>query len=183
MNNSLVAAVVIPEIIPDAVDYVRRFEAAFTKTLAGILEAGRILVEAHARLNYGEWESLFRDHLLPISKRTANRLVSIARNKALANGSNVAHLPYSLTTLYALAQVPINTLEKAIADGFVFPEMTARDVKRLLGEKVDEPKPFNAKQNIDSIRKYLEKELKKWPASSRDTFQEEVTKVVNDICK
>jgi len=95
----------------------------------------------------------FRDHLLPISKRTANRLVSIARETSARKwGQNVAHLPYSLTTLYALAQVPINTLEKAIADGFVFPEMTARECQEALWVKRwTSPSRSTAKQNIDSI--------------------------------
>ena len=184
MNNLvLVDEGVTPEIIPDTADYVRRFEAAFRKTVQGVLEAGRVLVEAHDNLKRGEWESLFRGGLLPITKRTANRLIAIAKSGILANGTNSSHLPYSWTTLYALSQVPVSTLRMGIDDGRVFPEMTAKDVRRLLGRKVDEPKPSNAEQNIGSIRKYLEKELKKWPDSSRDTFREEVIKVVESICK
>lgn len=186
MNTSLIsmAEMAIPEIIPDTADYVRRFEAAFNRTIEGVITAGMILSEAKDRLAYGEWESMFRDHLLPISKRTGNRLIGIARDKVLADGTNWSHLPYSWTTLYALSGIPINKLQKAIDAGLVFPEMTMKDVKIILrGEKVNEPESFYENQSIDRVRKFLKNELKKWPDSSKGIFRQEVIKVLDYICR
>lgn len=115
-----------------------RFESAMRKSVAAAIRLGKRLLEAKAALAHGEFGRLFADHpqavegALRISPRWAQRLMSIAANRAITNATHASHLPADLTSVYTLSRLPEQELEAAIADGSVRPDMRREDVRRLL---------------------------------------------------
>jgi hypothetical protein len=107
------------------------------RAVGAIIEAGRLLVEAKARLKHGEWERLFRGHphavpnAVPISVSTGQRLMAIARHPILSNPAHAQHLPRSWTTLYQLTKIDAATLRQSIKDGQVHPGLGRRQAAAL----------------------------------------------------
>lgn len=114
----------------NAEDWARRVRAHWARSVDGIVAAGRELEAAKADLGHGNWLRMLEAHL-PFSKSTAEYLMSIARNEALANSHHGGNLPASWRTLGELARIPAEQLEEAIEAGDVQPDMSRKDAKQL----------------------------------------------------
>lgn len=94
---------------------------SYAKSVLAIIETGRRLDEAKAKVGHGNWLPLVS--LLPFSERTAQRYMAIARHPDLSNTTHVSDLPASWGTLYVLAQLPAGEIPKRIEAGEITPEL------------------------------------------------------------
>jgi len=109
--------------------WAERIAAAWQASLAGIFEAGRLLIAAKADLGHGEFEQMIETEL-PFKPSTAQRLMIIARDQRLSNPAHGQLFPPSWRTLYELTKLPDEEFEAKIADGSIHPEMQRKDVAR-----------------------------------------------------
>jgi hypothetical protein len=120
-----------------AQDFADCVNGALDSASRHIIIAGRILIEAKANLEHGEWLQMFKSHEsaverpIPFTCRTGQMLMKIAGHPVLANTNHGSLLPISWRTLYELTKVPTPELERAIKDGDIHPAMERREVKRL----------------------------------------------------
>ncbi len=127
--------------LPRAEQWANRISTELGKTVEAILDVGRLLVQAKADLDHGEWGRMFEERLLPFTQNTAHRLMLIAKHPVLSNCAHGHNLPPSWRTLYDLARIPEPTLKRAITDGLVTPEMERKHIKALLPPKRKQEKP------------------------------------------
>ena len=107
---------------------------------ASIITAGQQLLNAKEKIERGKWLTLFRDCdddrraaiAYRFSSRTANRLMVIAENRVLSDPTHVSVLPPHWGTLYLLALIDEQDLEKLIADGKIHPDITREQVEDLI---------------------------------------------------
>jgi hypothetical protein len=111
--------------------YAGRINAAWQKSVEGIIEAGMILNEAKAQLTPCEFSAMVKDDL-QFTLRTAQRLLKIAEHPVIA--THVSRLPPSWGTLYELAKLPPEVLEAKIEDGTVTPKLERKDVTAMVRE-------------------------------------------------
>jgi Protein of unknown function (DUF3102) len=108
---------------------------ALTKTVEGIFDTGRLLTDARDELGNGEWGRLFDEHRVPFSIDTAQRFMRIwkARDRLLGEQktAKLRFLPASYSTLYALAELPEDTLAWAQAEGKITADMKGSHVTQL----------------------------------------------------
>lgn len=122
------------------VSWIERITAAWRSSLEGVLETGRLLIEAKAALAHGEFLPMIENDL-PFGRRTAHRLMAIAQDSRLSNGTHASHLPPSWYTLYELTKLPDEQFEAKLANGEIHPEMQRKDVagiNRKLSKAADE---------------------------------------------
>lgn len=114
----------------EAADYVNE---AWQKSVESIVECGRRIAEAKAKVPHGQWsEAVALMHFR--SERTAQVLMQVAKHPDLANTQHVAVLPPSWGTLAVLAQLPEGELPKAIEAGVVTPTMERKEATALVAE-------------------------------------------------
>ena len=132
-------------------DWPQRIATAWQQTVHGIIETGKLLIEAKVCLGHGRFSDMIRDQL-PFLPRAAQKLMSIAENPALANASHETHLPASWTTLYELSRHPARLVAEKIADGTITPRLERADVRRkVLG--IEEPKRKPTDRGIQALRR------------------------------
>ena len=96
--------------------WARQISAAWRASIEAIFECGRLLIAAKDALDHGEFTKMVeRD--LPFGKRTAQRLMAIARDTRLTNPTHASLLPQSWMTLYELTRLSDDYFATAIADG------------------------------------------------------------------
>jgi hypothetical protein len=117
----------------DRHEHVRRITAAWQKTVANIVESGRLLIEAKDDIGHGGFQVMIRAEL-PFGPRTSQRLMEIAEDRVLSNTTHVSYLPASWGTLYELTKLPKHglDLEVLIEDGTINPRMERKHVLALL---------------------------------------------------
>jgi hypothetical protein len=126
-------------------DLTTRFRNALKKSVAGIVEAGQVLIEAKAQLvkhgQFSDWvatELGFGEHKpgkRKASIRKAEMLMQLARHKVISSPRQWGKLPPSPRTLWELTQIrPECRLLKLIEEGKVNPAMTREDAISLRGE-------------------------------------------------
>jgi hypothetical protein len=111
-------------------EWVALIKESWKKSAEGMVETCLRLREARKDIGHGEWEK-FANQRLPFSKRTADRLIEIAENGFVTNGTHMSHLPPSWSTVHALIKLPDKVLEKGIKEGVINPGMTLKDVMAL----------------------------------------------------
>jgi len=166
----------------EAARWAQRIGACWKRTIAGIIETGRLLIEAKKELNHGEWGYMFTEAVadpLPFEQDTAAILMRIAKSPILANSDKYRKLPIRLSTLYELARLPNDILEAGIEK--VRPAMTRDEIKELLprtptlkrelrserppdwDEWFPEPEWWSAPNIIAATRKFATKQLRSCP--------------------
>jgi hypothetical protein len=120
-------------ITAERTQWAARISAAWQQSVTSIIETGRLLTEAKAALDHGEWLPMVETDL-PFQRNTAQRLMKIAADSRLANRAHVPLLPPSWGTLYELTKLDDDTFDQKLRDGTINPEMQRKDVKRKLGE-------------------------------------------------
>lgn len=103
-----------------------------------IIQTGRELLAAKAKLSHGEWGRLTGratgKPLLPFSPQTAHKHMLIAQHVALSNVAQWATFPTSWRTMAELAQLPPPLVEQHVTGGAIHPEMTRADAEQLVTE-------------------------------------------------
>jgi hypothetical protein len=94
---------------------------AWQNAVDSIIETGRRLIEAKARVGHGKW--LDTVALLPFGDRAAQMLMQVASHPDLANPHHGAHLPAAWRTLAVLAQLPAGEIHTRIEAGEITPEL------------------------------------------------------------
>jgi hypothetical protein len=95
--------------------------ASWRDAVESIIETGRRLIEAKARVGHGHWQDTVA--LLPFGDSTARKLMQIAAHPDLANRDHATDLPASWYTLSVLAQLPPGEIPERIAAGEITPEL------------------------------------------------------------
>jgi hypothetical protein len=121
------------EVLPpsDWRGYATKIAAAWRKTTESVLETGRLLNEAKAKVEHGDWLTLCQ--VLPFGEDTAQRLMAIARHPVISNTEHVRYLPPSWGTLYQLTKVSDKALIAGIEDHSIHPGMERKEAAALLG--------------------------------------------------
>lgn len=121
----------------------KRINKALSKTIEGIFETGKLLADARAALDHGQWLRLFRERRVLMSDSTARRFIEIyhRRDALLSNRAHVHDLPPSWATLYELARLPNDTLAWAHEHGRITPDLQRKDVADLRTQYADDTVP------------------------------------------
>jgi hypothetical protein len=126
-----------------------RFRSALKKGVEGIIEAGRVLIEAKATLDHGQFSDWVVSELRhgaakPGSReadiRKAQILMFVARNDVLSNPSHWHALPPSPRTLYELTQIHPKRLLKLIDGGKIHPGTTREEAIGFQPKEKSAPK-------------------------------------------
>ncbi|HWX36746.1 MAG TPA: MT-A70 family methyltransferase [Steroidobacteraceae bacterium] len=116
------------EIEPRTADeFAERITSCWRKSVEAIIEVGRLLTNAKAQLDHGEFTAMVNAKL-PFGPRTATRLMAIGRDSRLTNRTHVSVLPNSWGTLYELTKLDDDQFQAKIADGTIRPEMERKDI-------------------------------------------------------
>lgn len=137
-----------PMITPTVQHYVDRLTPLYNGMKASVIESGKILIEAKAKLPHGEFYTMLQ-WCLPFTPAQAQMFMRVARNPELANPRNSEHLPTSASTLEVLAKLPAERFDAALVTGKIHRRMTAEDAKALLGPPAREPIPVQARDGED----------------------------------
>jgi hypothetical protein len=121
-------------------EWVAKIKDDLSGAVGGIIQAGADLIVARSELGLqgtfstgskvDQWVAFLFE--CGLTKPTASKLMSIARNQVLATVSHWETLPVSWTSLYLLSQVPDDTLTAYLESGEVNTRMTREDVERLI---------------------------------------------------
>ena len=104
-----------------------RIAARWQESVDAIIDTGRLLCEAKAALEHGEFSGLIREKL-PFGQRTAQMLMRIAEDPRLSNAKHVSLLPPAWGTLYELTRLDDQQFEAWLADGTIRPDMERKAV-------------------------------------------------------
>ena len=128
-----------------------RFRNALKKSVEGIIEAGRVLIEAKSELEHGqfiEWvvcDLRFGDPEeggRRIGLRKAQMLMFLAKNEVISNANHCYAFPPSWRTLWELSQIrPKQRLLEIIASGKVNSGMTREEAVALTYKSSRERSP------------------------------------------
>lgn len=103
------------------------------QAVTGFIAAGQHLQQAKQAIKHGGWESWCREQV-GIHESTAQRLMELPRNTALAKAAHAQLLPPTWTTLYELSRLDPPLLEAAIMAGDVHPELERKAASALVVE-------------------------------------------------
>lgn len=128
-----------------------RFRNALKKSVEGIIEAGRVLIEARNELEHGQFtdwvvrELRFgsrKDSSREVDLRKAEMLMFLARNEVISNPCHWHAFPPSPRTLWELTQIrPKLRLLELIASGTINPGMTREEAVALRQKNSHERSP------------------------------------------
>jgi adenine-specific DNA-methyltransferase len=136
-SNAIVSQVVGKK---DPEYWADRIRKKLGESAQNVIDAGRLLIEAKAKVGHGNFERMFSDHddpvsdPLPFGGRTARRLMAVADEDCwLSKRTHASVLPASWMTLYELSRLPEDLATAAIEDGRINPAMERREARDLLG--------------------------------------------------
>ena len=119
----------------------QRFRRAMEKGVAGIIEAGQVLIEAKDQLEHGQFTDWVVRELRFGSRKTGSRdadirkaemLMQLARHEVMSDASNWHALPPSPRTLWELTQIrPQRRLLELIRKAKINPGMTREEAIAL----------------------------------------------------
>jgi hypothetical protein len=92
-----------------------RINAAWRKAATAYIDIGNMLIESKDAVKHGEWIDLLGK--LDFDKRTAQKLMEIARDERLSKASTLTLLPQHWTTLYELTRLGDDEFERALSVG------------------------------------------------------------------
>lgn len=116
----------------------RRWQQAVQRTVESFLEIGRLLIEAKAAIEHGEFEAMIESDL-PFKPRTARRLMAIARDQRITKRTQESVLPASWTTLYELTKLDDDEFEARLSDGTIRPDLERSEAKAIVQEQRRRP--------------------------------------------
>lgn len=132
-------------LLHDASYYAAAINSEWRKSIEGILEVGRLLIQAKRLCEHGEFLRLFKGHEsavsepVPFSESTAERLMSVASHDVLSNPAHVQDLPQSWGTLYELTKLDDEQIIAGIKAGEITPDMTRAQASALRADPIEKP--------------------------------------------
>ena len=150
------------------------------KSAQSLVELGQLFIDAKEDLGHGKWQDMFAPNKLRFSQRTAEKLMQVAKNTALANPPNSASLPPSLDALVTLAQMDAQSVQSGIDQGSIGPCMTIAQAKQLVHDKLEQ-KPTKPKKPFafNAFLKFIvEKVNLKVPNEQREKFLAALTEQI-----
>ena len=115
-------------------DFAQRINAAWRKGFEAVIETGRLIAAAKAKVEPGEFLAMVENDL-PFTARTAQRLMAIAADKRITDATHVSHLPPHWGTLYELTKLDDDQFQARITDGTIRPEMERRDISTAIKQQ------------------------------------------------
>jgi hypothetical protein len=120
-------------------DYIEQVRTHLAKSAENAFEAGKVLLEARAKLDRQQFLEMLQDSDFPVSESTAYRLMEVAGNEVLLGFAHAQKLPTSWYSLYELgrlqAKLSAPRFQKLIEDGTINPKMERKDIARLQPKK------------------------------------------------
>ncbi len=104
----------------------------------------RVLHEAREELGR-QWSALWRSAQIPISKRQADKLVTIGRELGGLSEHNCAQLPPHRSVLYQIALLGRDAVVHFVAEGVIHPGLSLGEAKALRRVKTRDVGPSIAK--------------------------------------
>lgn len=134
------------------VQFAQQITAAWSKIADSYLEAGRLLTEARASLEAGDWVKFVEEHL-PFSVRTAQRLMAIHADELIGSNATPASRPADWSTAYEITRLPPAVRAKAVAEGAITPESTRNDVRQiaLTAKRVERQRPADGGGKVEDL--------------------------------
>ncbi len=142
----------------------QRFRDALAKGVEGIVEAGKVLIEAKNKLPHGNFTDwVDRELRFGAPAKTGSREANIrkgqmlrmlAEHEVISNASHWHALPPSIRTLYELTQIrPKQRLLKLIEDGRVHAGTTREESIGFQekSKRLSKPKPRKLKREIATL--------------------------------
>ena len=115
-------------------------KAIHTTCRRNAVMVGQLLIAAKDRLKHGEFEAMIEEDL-PFGRRTAERLMVVARNEVLSNATHASLLPGTWTVLHELAlvdkQLEAGTLEAWVKRGIIHPGIKREEVERPVEHELE----------------------------------------------
>jgi len=119
---------------------------AWQKTVESIFAVGDLLIDAKTEMGSEAFWSMVEAHKLPFGRRTAERLIVIAKDERLraTHGS----LPASWRTLYEPTRLPEEQFKAAIKDRRIYPDVDRRDAEALVDPPPWRSRPRRLRRSI-----------------------------------
>lgn len=111
---------------PTRAQWAERITLRWQQSVEGIIDVGRLLIQAKDELPHGEFGKMIKTDL-PFGERAAQMLRKIAQHRVLSDPNHGSHLPASWRTLYRLSELDPPLLEAAIEDGTITAKTTRID--------------------------------------------------------
>jgi hypothetical protein len=151
----------VPGIAAALASEIRR---AWAEGNANTLQLANVVCRARKQLGRA-WAEFWRTAKMPFSKRKADMLVGIARLDGLSE-QTFAQLPRGWSILYHLSRLEHDKLENLVLDGFIRPNMTLAEAKRLVRRRGGPLKPGAkrpaVKAEVNKFTKFADSTLAEW---------------------
>ena len=108
--------------------WAEKISARWHKTQQGVIEVGRLLIEAKAQLGHGSFTAMIEANL-PFGARTAQNLMKIAGDPRITNAKFTSLLPASWATLHEISQLDDSEFEAGINSGLIRPDMKQGEIR------------------------------------------------------
>jgi len=124
--------------------WVSLIQTEWQKSIEGVLNVARHLVEAKEAVEHGRWGEVVEN--LPFGESAARRLMAIGADDWILNQAHGPVLPNSWRTLYELTKLPDEDKDQMLADGIISPDMQRKDVtlqaRAISGRNIGQPAPL-----------------------------------------
>lgn len=164
--------------------WAERINQRVAQSVDSMIGTGQELIAAKNKLDHGQWQAMFESGLVRIHLRSAEKLMRIARNHALAKTTNSSLLPTSPDALYLLSAVDADKVEAGIKDGHICPQMTIAQAKWFTAlQQGDVPRVTHEDYDYyyEKLDKFLKKTFTKVPEDFFGKMAEEVRAIVQRI--
>lgn len=125
--------------------YAATINTEWRKSVDGILEVGRLLLQAKRICDHGEFLRLFKGHdnavsePVPFTESTGRMLMAVASNEVISNRDFGNDLPQSWRTLYELTKLDDEQIVAGIKAGEITPDMTRAQASALRADPIEKP--------------------------------------------
>ena len=187
VKSNQIAVCTDAKVADDTVDFwAAKITTALATGTAWVVHTGVCLNQAKQKLGHGRWEQLLRGQL-GFGLRTAQVLMSIARNPCLRKAQNHAFLPPSAGTLIELARGNAEIVQRGIDDREIHPEMSTKQAKAFIRRHTASavqrrPLPvFDPVKRLAAISRFMIKEITNWPEDQMDELVAGMQKLCQQI--
>jgi len=130
----------------DPASHAAAISQRYSRTIAGMIEVGTMLINAREQVPDGGWMRMFNENLLGFKWNTAQRFIKMAESEWVHDSALMQRLTGSLPSNYAalaeLGCIPRADIERAVNDGIITAETRPSDARKLR-RKVEAGVAFN----------------------------------------
>lgn len=132
-------------LLHEAAYYAAAINTEWRKSVEGVLEVGRLLIQAKEKCEHGDFLRLFKGHEnavsepVPFGADAAQQLMKVASHSVISNAEFVRYLPQSWGTLYELTKLDDEVIVAGIKAGEITPETTRSQVAAMLADPIQKP--------------------------------------------